>query len=405
MLPSDLLIHHYNGEEVVPKRLPLSQEWLELAAEIINLFQEAVGKKRAYLDEQLQILEGAETDYRIKRGLAHLLFNGFSDYQCVSPIEPEILRRLAFEEASQHIPSEDLTLWVLHRIAERLSEESGTTIHSEQVKAGLYADLKENHRLLSFEPPTPAALIHRYNLSQAQGVLYRAESIVITAYRNDPGEYKQLFRYLKLFGLMAYIEGDADQGYSITIDGPASLFKASSRYGTDIAKFLPSLLHVSKWRMETRLLPKKGYDGKTRQGRYSLDANCGLVSHYKKGKVFDSAVEEAFASRWAKTKTDWQLEREVELVPIPGSVMIPDFRLVHPSHQPYLFEIVGYWRPEYLRKKFAQVRKAERDDLILAISERLNLGAAGVDVSKVRAEVIWFKGRIQPKQVLERLAA
>ena len=58
-----------------------------------------------------------------------------------------------------------------------------------------------------FDAPTPEALIHRYNLSQAQGVLYRASHVTITAHRNDPGEYKLLFRYMKLFGLMAYIEG------------------------------------------------------------------------------------------------------------------------------------------------------------------------------------------------------
>ncbi len=46
---------------------------------------------------------------------------------------------------------------------------------------------------------------------------------------------------------MSYIEGDADTGFTITIDGPASLFKASTRYGLALAKLLPAMLHVSKW--------------------------------------------------------------------------------------------------------------------------------------------------------------
>ena len=102
-------------------------------------------------------------------------------------------------------------------------------------------------------------------------------------------------------------------------------------------------------------------------------------------------IEESFVNRWPGDKTLWRLEREVDLVPIPGSVMIPDFRLVHPDGREFLLEIVGYWRPEYLRKKFAQVRKSERDNLILAISERLNLEKAGVDVNSVPARVVWFK--------------
>ena len=180
---------------------------------------------------------------------------------------------------------------------------------------------------------------HRYNLAQVQGVLYRASELIITAYRNDPGEYKLLFRYLKLFGLMTFIEGDADHGYTITIDGPASLFGASTRYGVDLAKFLPALLHVSRWEMVASLTPRILPDGRETPNRFTLDAGSGLVSHYKKGNVFDSIIEESFAASWARTKTGWRLEREVELVPLPGSVMVPDFRLVHPDGRTYVLEL------------------------------------------------------------------
>jgi predicted nuclease of restriction endonuclease-like RecB superfamily len=81
--------------------------------------------------------------------------------------------------------------------------------------------------------------------------------------------------------------------------------------------------------------------------------------------------------------------------------MVPDFRLVHPDGRSVLLEIVGYWRPEYLRKKFAQVRRAARDDLILAISERLNLERAGVKLQNLPARVVWFKDRVLPKAVLD----
>ncbi|MFM7576163.1 MAG: DUF790 family protein, partial [Microcystaceae cyanobacterium] len=66
-------------------------------------------------------------------------------------------------------------------------------------------------------------------------------------------------------------------------------------------------------------------------------------------------------------------------------------------------EIVGYWRPEYLQKKFAQVRKAQVKNLILAISERLNLEKAGVKVLDTPAQILWFKDRLIPKSVLALL--
>ena len=46
---------------------------------------------------------------------------------------------------------------------------------------------------------------------------------------------------------MAYIEGDADHGFTISVDGPTSLFTPSTRYGLAIAKLIPALLHVTKW--------------------------------------------------------------------------------------------------------------------------------------------------------------
>jgi hypothetical protein len=293
----------------------------------------------------------------------------------------------------------------LTKLADSLTQELDREVLPDQIRAGLYADLAENRILTQFETPTSEALLHRYNLSQVQGIFYKASHITITAHRNDPGEYKLLFRYLKLFGLMAYIEGDADHGFTITIDGPTSLFKPSTRYGLDIAKLIPALLHVTKWSLTAELQIRDSYTNAKKTRRFSLNSDCGLVTHYPPGKPYDSMLEESFADRWDALKSEWILEREVDLIPIPGSVMIPDFRLVHPDGRDFLLEIVGYWRPEYLRKKFSQVRQSERDNLILAISERLNLEKAGVKVSDTPARIIWFKDKLSPKAVLTVLQA
>ena len=151
---------------------------------------------------------------------------------------------------------------------------------------------------------------------------------------------------------------------------------------------VPALLHVTKWSLTATLQMRDAYGGTPRTGRFNLDSNCGLVTHYPPGKTYDSLVEEGFAERWGKTKTEWVLEREVDLIPIPGSVMIPDFRLVHPDGCTFLLEIVGYWRPEYLKKEFSQVRQANREDLVLAISERLNLEKAGVKFHEASARLV-----------------
>ncbi|MEM9165254.1 MAG: DUF790 family protein [Cyanobacteria bacterium P01_F01_bin.4] len=399
MLPSDLLIHRPQGDSLVPKHLPQSKHWLAIAANLIALFQGCVGETQGYLNQRLQEIEGEATDYRIKRGLAHIL-RGLSTFEIVSPLEPPALRQRVFELASAGAHSPTAAKTHLATLAQQLTQELDRPVESHHIQQGLYADLQENRILTDFETLDPEALLHRYNLSQVQGIFYRASHVILNVHRNDPGEYKLMFRYLKLFRLMTYIEGEADQGFTVTIDGPASLFKPSTRYGLDIAKLVPAILHVTRWHLTATLQWKDTYREQTLEKQFTLANTCDLVSHYPPGKPYDSMLEAAFAERWGKLKTDWQLEREVDLIPIPGSVMIPDFRLVHPDGRVYLLEIVGYWRPEYLRKKFSQVRQSGCDHLILAISERLNLAKAGVNIDKVPAQVVWFKDKLQPKTVL-----
>ncbi len=403
MLPTELLINRQNGEEIIPKRLPINAQTCGIATELITCFQNAIGGTQGELDRQLLELEGDSPDYRLKRGLAHILKSSFCTFEIVSPLEPPLLRQRVFALSAQSVPSPHASETTLQHLSIALSQELNHEVLPAQIRTGLYADLQENRILTQFDDPAPEALLHRYNLSQVQGVFYRASQMTLNAHRNVPGEYKLLFRYLKLFQLMTYIEGDADHGFTITIDGPTSLFKPSTRYGLAIAKLLPALLHVTKWSLKATLQSRDPYTGTLKTGRFNLNDNCGLVTHYPPGKPYDSMLEAAFANRWESQKTDWVLEREVDLIPIPGSVMIPDFRLVHPDGRTFLLEIVGYWRPEYLQRKFSQVRRSECDNLILAISERLNLEKAGVKVENVPAKIVWFKDKLSPKVVLELL--
>lgn len=403
MLPTELLINRQNGEETIPKRLPINTQTCAIATELITCFQNAIGGTQGELDRQLLELEGDSPDYRLKRGLAHILKSSFCTFEIVSPLEPPLLRQRVFALSAKSVPSSQASEATLEQLSIALTQELNHEVLPQQIRIGLYADLQENRILTQFDDPAPEALLHRYNLSQVQGIFYRASYMTLNAHRNVPGEYKLLFRYLKLFGLMTYIEGDADHGFTITIDGPTSLFKPSTRYGLAIAKLLPALLHVTKWSLNATLQSRDPYTGVTKSGRFSLNDNCGLVTHYPPGKPYDSMLEASFANRWDSLKTDWVLEREVDLIPIPGSVMIPDFRLVHPDGRIFLLEIVGYWRPEYLQKKFGQVRRSECDNLILAISERLNLEKAGVKVKDVPAKIVWFKDKLLPKAVLEVL--
>ncbi|MBC7970157.1 MAG: DUF790 family protein, partial [Verrucomicrobia bacterium] len=102
MLPTDLLSHRYSGEEIVPKRLAIDAQTRAIAHELISLFQNAKDHTRGELNRQLQELEGESTDYRLKRGLAHLLTSDtFSCFETISPLDPLTLRQRVFALSAQ----------------------------------------------------------------------------------------------------------------------------------------------------------------------------------------------------------------------------------------------------------------------------------------------------------------
>jgi uncharacterized protein len=398
MLPGELLLNTVRGGVMVPTQLEMSAEQLELSASIIALFRDFHGSSRADLDEALLEDEGSRTDYRVRRGLAHLLYGDRTEFNVSSVLEPGVIRERAFELSARLRPALADTPSLLEELAATLSLETGTPVTRAMLEAGLYADLKAA-QIIAFDPPSAEWLLHRFNLAQVQGVLYRASEVVLTAHRNDPGQYKQLFKFLKLFGLMHRISGDPDAGYSITLDGPSSLFKSTTLYGVRFAGFLPALLNVSRWSLEATLHPR--VNGETSDASFSLDATSGLRSHYPPGKTFDSILESGFSERFAKLSTPWRLEREVDLVDLGGTVMIPDFRLVHEDGRSVLLEIIGYWRPEYLRRKFEKILRSGRRDLVLAVSEKLNLEGVTNSVRQLEDQIVMFKGVLEPRRVLE----
>ena len=84
------------------------------------------------------------------------------------------------------------------------------------------------------------------------------------------------------------------------------------------------------------------------------------------------------------------------------TVMIPDFSFTHRKDgRRALLEIVGFWRPEYLRRKLEKLRQAQRRDLIVAVSRDLNVSEE--DFAEVPGGVFFFKNRIQPREVIDQL--
>jgi predicted nuclease of restriction endonuclease-like RecB superfamily len=178
-------------------------------------------------------------------------------------------------------------------------------------------------------------LLARYNLALAQAMLYDAMEMRIRVWDS----FGTVFSYVKLFGLMHRIypidadgqrvnSTDAAAGYEAVLDGPASLFSKTQKYGIRMATFLPALPLCDRWEMTADIAADQQ---NTDTLRFTLADDDGLVSHYSAGQEFDSDVERTLARKWERSTTEWNLQRERDVFDLGDEVMIPDFALEHPD--------------------------------------------------------------------------
>lgn len=388
------------GTQVVIDLLPDNAHWRDTATQLIELFQHHAGQPRQAWDDALEMFEGDSIDYAEIRGLAKVLADDATFAMPDTPVSPEDIRRQVFAHGPV-FPERDLFHQqtredVFARVARELD------ISSEQVEALLFADRPAEYLLVDVGRDwTPDALIARYNLELARGVLYWARAVQVDIYDS----YKDFWRYLKLFKLMFWATPKAGDGYHVELDGPISPFvNATTRYGRQFAAFLPALLLCERWQMRADVRPPQFDTLLT----YHLSDQTPLSSHFRRSGDFDSQMEADFAAefedKFGDTRKKWALTREDSVILLGDTVFIPDFTLTHTgTGRRAIIEIVGFWHPEYLRRKVAKVRAAKRRNLILLVYEGVNL--AQERLADVPAQVLYFKNKPVLKDVMALVEA
>jgi predicted nuclease of restriction endonuclease-like RecB superfamily len=262
-------------------------------------------------------------------------------------------------------------------------------ITADEVFSLLFADLKERRILRAFDATlTPAGLLARYNTALAQAMLYRATRLVVDLADN----YKTVFKYLKLAGLMHTIRA-VEHGYRIWLDGPLSLFSQVERYGVAMARLLPAILQCQQWRLIA--LVRVGDTEK----RFTLSPRDGLTSHYPVEATFDSALEAAFFQRFIRhAHGAWTISREGAILDLRDTVLIPDFTFIHADGRIAHLEIVGFWTPECLRRKLEKLRRLNAANVIVAIPARRDC-----PLDDLSGPVIRFKTRLLLQDLLPAL--
>ncbi len=270
-------------------------------------------------------------------------------------------------------------------------------ISVKALEQGLYADRLVEHVLRDVGTHwTPDTLLARYNLELARGVLYDASEMRVEVHDH----YKDFWRYLKLFKLMFEAARLPEGGYQVRLDGPISPFvNATRRYGRQFAAFLPALFLGDRWTMNADI--RSNYSDEP--AIYTLDNASPLTSHFKQSGLFDSKLEEdfaiAFEEKFGGTRGQWQLAREDEVLLIADTVFIPDFSVTHKkTGRRALVELVGFWHPDYLRRKVAKVRAAGLKNLVLLVRDSINLMPD--KLTDIPGEVLYFPKKPVLKDVM-----
>jgi predicted nuclease of restriction endonuclease-like RecB superfamily len=390
MLTADLAMSWQRGDRIQPRHIdPEDEEYLRAAEDLIALFESHGGRARASLEESLQEYVGTGTDYRTLRGLIKLLTDR-CEFETSSPAEPAEIRRALFLKARERHPvsTREARAELVAEAARELSCEP------EALADALYADLPENQRLALFEPLTPPELLDLYNVAQAQALLYRSVEMRLWLEPQSPEGFRELFGSIKAYRLIHTVRGNSRDGYEVRLDGPASIFQRSQKYGIQMAVFLPALLLCKGWRMRAEI-----------QGRQSrvvyfelTSGQTRLRSHYPEITAYENPVTDKLAAAWARAATAWQLEPSSEVIDLGDSAFIPDFVLRHPETGARVFlEVLGFWTPEHLRDRLLEFDHAGVRNFILAAWD--DLRGTREPMTNVPANTIVFKRNLDPAAV------
>lgn len=400
-------------------------------------------------------------NYRFIRGLSQLLGRR-TVIETDAAVDPSLARETVFETCGGMALSSSERKEALQIAAKKLS------ISVEELEKALWADLEENQVIKSFVPLSPAELLKQYNISLTQTLLFRAVDLDIWI----KGDFQKLLWKILRSGLMYSLEDTDEEREKIDretdreinrekegktneyseelkavhlhLDGPASLFRISERYGNSFAKIFPVLLRSKGWRLKAGIL-HKGYQGKRilnftlddsekffkiapeaalypetlspelqiKEGneRYKageeeraegekeetielLEKETGIQEIDAEEAAYDSTLEQMFGSL---SLGSWKIKREPTILKAGKYAFIPDFSLQRDGIRVYL-EIVGFWTPEYLEKKIDKLKQV-KEPVILLIDRKLKCSEKDFPSQ----DVIFFDKKIPANEVMQIL--
>lgn len=364
MLPAKLLAFRVHGGALVPQYLTERDDvWVR---GILEDLDGLVGRTASEVSEsfEAQVIDRARragAHPRAVAGIWHVCSRIWA-LRTSAPVRPERAREAVFEESARTATREE----ALQAAAERLK----STV--DQVLVSLFADRPGARRLVA--PPhaySPRSIVLRYNLSLLQGLLLCATELDVVA----RSQVRSVARFAKLRRLLCTYHA-LDDGLRISLSGPLSILRQTTKYGFALAGFVPAAVVTPGWAIEARCTVRG------ESARLRANASDPIASTHVLPKDFDSAVERRLARDVRRLGTPWQIVRETAAIRAGGRVFFPDFTFVRGPDR-VLVEIVGYYTPEYLASKLRVLRDAGLERIVVCVDESLACDRADFRASAV----------------------
>ena len=250
MLTKDLLEFRTRKGQVYPQLIAAKGTASELAESLVGRIRTAHGQSRGEIEADLSAQASGYRRPRIAKGLVKLL-----------------LDRATFEEPDPSVvASREGWINEAQDVRQQLPETAsfsdyeaslGDRIDLTDVRERLFSDLPARRPLVDFKPIDGPGLIARYDLAQVQGLLLHAQRIELIVGHNDTPELRRLLRWMRFCRLVASVDQD-DDGWRLTIEGPAAVVDGAKKYGLQLASFFLVVPTLDSWRLTADVkLPRR----------------------------------------------------------------------------------------------------------------------------------------------------
>ena len=194
---------------------------------------------------------------------------------------------------------------------------------AEAIDQSLFADLKSEQKLVSFEDISAKRLLERYNVALAQAILIRSSRVQVKLQGISPARCRQLCRRVKFHRLVCEIETRGGGDLTLRLDGPLSLFSATQKYGLQLAFFLPAILACPSFELTAEVR----WGVQRKEKTFVLTQSDGLVASGPDPGQYVPPELALFVDLFRKKITDWNLAEEGEIFRLGNHFWVPDFRL------------------------------------------------------------------------------